>query len=318
MAQEYVHKVTVKGYGVTQTIELQRGITKVGRQAGADVYLDHDRVSRRHAEFHCTETGCEIVDVGSSNGTYVQDEKLDVDVPRLLQPGDTILIDPFQLVYERTAVIPPEPDPPPQPVPTVDPPKAPPQQPPPIPPIETQAEPDYGQLLPGLSFTESSYLQYLPDIYETQFMKQFLALFESILSPIEWNVDNFDLFLSPGTTPAGFLPWLANWFGLLFDDSWSEEQRRTMMAEAHWIYASRGTKRSLSRILEIYLRQPVVIDDPAERPLAHGSSQDRKTDAFVFEIHIPLAEKSVNRLLIEQLVSTHKPAHTSYKLSFAA
>jgi phage tail-like protein len=158
---------------------------------------------------------------------------------------------------------------------------------------------------PGLSLTASRYLQYLPDIYHTDFMARFLALFESIYGPIEWTVDNFDLYLHPQTAPAEFLPWLANWFDLVFDNSWGEEQRRTMLTEARRIFDRRGTKWALSRVLEIYTGYEPTIDDTSEG-----------LEPFMFAVTLPGAETAVSRPLIEQLINHHKPAYTSYTLHF--
>jgi phage tail-like protein len=270
-------------------------------------------------------------------------------VPQPLDVGDVIEIGAFTLAYEReelgTAVaVPPIPEPPPTPEPESEPapaekatdepevvaempspPKpsrkaraetkvngAPPQDDlpilPPPPPAKAEAdgegEPTYTPP-PGLSLTDSRYLQYLPGIYHTSFMKRFLALFESIYTPIEWTVDNFDLFLHPATAPADFLPWLANWFDLTFDQSWDEAKRRTLLGEAHQIYARRGTRWALSRILEIYTGLAPEIDDVSD-----------SLEPFTFTVTLPVPESDVNATLISQLINVHKPAHTSYTLSF--
>ena len=49
--------------------------TTVGR-AGADVELVDPDVSRRHAAFHRVDSGIGIEDLGSRNGTFVNDEKI--------------------------------------------------------------------------------------------------------------------------------------------------------------------------------------------------------------------------------------------------
>jgi phage tail-like protein len=136
-------------------------------------------------------------------------------------------------------------------------------------------------------------------------MKRFLAIFESILAPIEWNVDNFDLYLNPETTPSGFLPWLASWFSITFDSTWTDEQQRELLLEAHEIFARRGTRWALSRILEIYTKEkPEIVDI------------DANEDPFTFNVKIPLKESEVDKTLIEQIIDASKPAHTSYVLSF--
>jgi phage tail-like protein len=136
-------------------------------------------------------------------------------------------------------------------------------------------------------------------------MSRFLGIFEATLVPIEWTIDNFDLFLSPDTSPQGFLPWLAGWFGLTFDSTWSDEKRRALLREAHQIYSRRGTHWALSRVLEIYTGEAPEIDDTGE-----------KLEPFTFEVSLAQRKRDVDEGLIEALIDVHKPAHTSYKLKF--
>ena len=49
--------------------------TTVGR-AEADVALPDPDVSRRHAQFHRVDAGIGIEDLGSRNGTYVNDQRI--------------------------------------------------------------------------------------------------------------------------------------------------------------------------------------------------------------------------------------------------
>jgi phage tail-like protein len=136
-------------------------------------------------------------------------------------------------------------------------------------------------------------------------MARFLGLFESILTPIEWNVENFDLFLNPATAPVGFIPWLAQWFDITFESAWTESQRRTLLKDAHLIYARRGTRWALSRVIEILTGyKPTIIDDGNDLP------------DFTFKVILPLVASQVNREMIERLIDAHKPAHTMYSLEF--
>lgn len=138
------------------------------------------------------------------------------------------------------------------------------------------------------------------------FMSRYLAIFESLLLPMEWTADGFDLFVHPATAPAGFLPWLASWFDLTFDQTWSESQRRELIADAYWLFSMRGTKSALSRILEIYTGQQPHIDDESDHLHPH-----------TFEVTLPVLEQAFERALIERIINAHKPAHTVYKLEFS-
>ena len=160
----------------------------------------------------------------------------------------------------------------------------------------------------GLSYNYSSYLEYLPDIYHSNynsFIARFLALLESIMAPIEWNVDNFDLFLDPKTSPSAFFSWLGNWFDIDFDETWSVESQRQLLLEAHQLHRRRGTAWAMQRILEIYTNDKVEIDD-----------QNENLEPLTFFVKIHAAEKNINRNAIEQLINTYKPAHTGYSLLF--
>jgi phage tail-like protein len=331
MAQIVVNQLDISGPAGAQTFDIPHGRSIIGRQAGVDIVLDEQLISRRHAQIECDEAGCTITDLKSSNGTVVNKTRLRPGDPVPLNPGDVIEVGSFVLTYDQVTVeVPSEPEPlPPEPLAKPEPPagpepgpepepapepkvkakakttEPPPPAPPPSPP-EPNGRPDPAYTPPpGLSLDDSRYLQYLPDIYHTPFMKRFLALFESIYAPIEWTADNFDLYLHPQTAPADFLPWLANWFDITFDKSWSEEQQRTLLTEAHQIYARRGTKWALSRVLEIYTGHTPQIDD---------SSDD--LDPFTFTVTLPIAKSKTNPTLVARLINAHKPAHTAYRLNF--
>jgi adenylate cyclase len=50
---------------------LPLGDTVAGRAAGCDLPIDDPSVSRRHARFSVSDAGCQLTDLGSRNGTYV-------------------------------------------------------------------------------------------------------------------------------------------------------------------------------------------------------------------------------------------------------
>ena len=329
MAQESHFRLHITGPDVSRVFEVLPGTTTIGRQPGNDLVLEHPQVSRLHARIDCSATGCQIVDLGSSNGMTVNHKRLVPQVPVLLAPGAIIRIGPFELAVEQVQVespraeeksvvaeppgtvnipLAPEPVEPPHEPEIVDHAATPPEIPPvATPPNGTLGAVPFGdgRVLPGLSTHSRHLLNYLPGIYHTDFMVRFLAIFESVLIPIEWNIDNFDLYLDPGTAPCGFLPWLANWFQITLDSTWSEEQRRTLLREAHKIYARRGTRWALSRILEIYT---------GHRPKIRDVGQD--LEPFAFSVKLPMPANALNRELVERLIDAHKPAHTTYTLEF--
>jgi pSer/pThr/pTyr-binding forkhead associated (FHA) protein len=73
------------------------GELTLGRE-NADVLLEDDLVSRRHALVRHTGAGLEIVDLGSSNGTFVNGAR--IQAPQALHDGDAIRLGGVSLVVD--------------------------------------------------------------------------------------------------------------------------------------------------------------------------------------------------------------------------
>lgn len=74
---------------------LAGGVTRIGRHADSDVVLDDITVSRRHCELQHQSGGYLVRDMGSLNGTYVNQERVDESEVR---HGDEIQVGKFHLV----------------------------------------------------------------------------------------------------------------------------------------------------------------------------------------------------------------------------
>jgi FHA domain len=86
----------IHGPSVGARFALDQDCTTAGRHPSSDILLDDITVSRRHAEIHCLDHGYRIVDVGSTNGTYVNRRLVDSYV---LAPGDQIQIGKFSMQF---------------------------------------------------------------------------------------------------------------------------------------------------------------------------------------------------------------------------
>jgi len=83
----------------SEDFELTQSEIVVGRDDAADVTIPSSAVSRRHAKLTRQDDGYVIEDLGSSNGTYVNSQKL--TAPRALRAGDQIRLGKaVTLVYE--------------------------------------------------------------------------------------------------------------------------------------------------------------------------------------------------------------------------
>ncbi|MFD1212172.1 FHA domain-containing protein [Arthrobacter sp. GCM10027362] len=75
---------------------LDQDVTTAGRHPDADIFLDDVTVSRKHAEFRRTPQGFMVMDSGSLNGTYVNNDRVD---SLLLRTGNEVQIGKFRLTY---------------------------------------------------------------------------------------------------------------------------------------------------------------------------------------------------------------------------
>ncbi len=347
-------------------VTVTRGGLKVGRVAGNDLVLDHPLISRQHMRFAWRDGGFWVEDLGSRNGTWIGDRRLEPNTPERLTPGDAIRTGPYLFTYEglvgvglveaapegeappvhpqplpsplpeqpvsepkpearaEAPALPPlpshlpegsdiesppplpKPQPPaaaePQPIPSPPPslpdaPFLPPSEPPPAPPRN-------GAYPIGVPRDRSNWLQYLPSIYaEDAFTGRFLLIFESVMAPLSWIIDNFDFYLSPETTPVEWLRWMASWFDLLLLPSLKLEQQQAIMSQAGWLFLRRGTRAALERLLELYFGVKPEIIENTGRP-CH------------FTVRLPLGrgEAALSRAVAERLIESQKPAFAGYSL----
>lgn len=81
-------------------IEMADGKNIIGRLADCAVIVNDANVSRRHAQIHRSGSGFVISDLGSTNGTYVNGERLVAD--HRLADGDIVSIGAVNLRFEAS------------------------------------------------------------------------------------------------------------------------------------------------------------------------------------------------------------------------
>jgi pSer/pThr/pTyr-binding forkhead associated (FHA) protein len=86
-----------RGPGAGSRYVLEHDVTTAGRHPQSAIFLDDVTVSRRHAEVVRTADGYVLRDVGSLNGTYLNRERIERDMP--LGNGDEVQVGRFKLVF---------------------------------------------------------------------------------------------------------------------------------------------------------------------------------------------------------------------------
>src|SRR5580704_11715838 len=79
--------VVISGRPLGKSFFLTKETIVLGRDLAADISIGETSISRRHTEFAITPDGIQVKDMGSTNGTFVNDVKIDT---KLLEDGDLI------------------------------------------------------------------------------------------------------------------------------------------------------------------------------------------------------------------------------------
>lgn len=183
------------------------------------------------------------------------------------------------------------------------------------------------------------------DDRDADFLQRFLAPLDGILHELDWRSAERAILLDPRVTPQEAMAWLAGFAGLVLDRRWPDEARRTLVAEAYSLFARRGTKAALVRMLEIYLgRAPAIVEQWQLRglggavlgngpggppaPVVGGQAtatgtlgrftvggqlpgSDSYTEAaHRFTVLVPGSLISEQRSVVQGLLDQHRPAHT--------
>lgn len=200
-------------------------------------------------------------------------------------------------------------------------------------------------------YPSHDYLRRLPRTFSTEaetaiFLRRFLAMFAGQLKELSERAEQRDILLNPQATAELALPWLASMLGLTLDERWSEESRRTAIAEAIDLFKRRGTIKGLTRFIEIVAGvQPVIIEKYRMRGGgmvgepnvinsnavvgagfrvggAIGVAESSMTsvgDAFATHAHrftvlLPGVLDDTEMAMVSDLLELHRPAHTLYDL----
>ncbi len=115
MAQQDQDTLIIEGNGESRRERpLSPTPLTIGRKPGNDIILDEGSVSSQHARLEPVGDGWQVVDLGSTNGSYVGRQELTPHTPHPWPPGEPLRIGPFTLLWKTAVAIHPPPPPPPK------------------------------------------------------------------------------------------------------------------------------------------------------------------------------------------------------------
>src|SRR3984885_11880669 len=83
-----------------QRTDLTSNVLTIGRAPDNQMVLQDQQASSHHAEIRPDTQGYLLVDLNSRNGTFVNEQRLMAQTPRLLISGDVIRIGETRFTYE--------------------------------------------------------------------------------------------------------------------------------------------------------------------------------------------------------------------------
>jgi hypothetical protein len=83
--------------GARFRLEPEAGLVRIGRATDNDLAIDHQRVSRYHAHVRRVAASWLVYDLESTNGTYVDGQRLAADRPLALHPGSVLRLGDYDL-----------------------------------------------------------------------------------------------------------------------------------------------------------------------------------------------------------------------------
>ena len=84
-----------------QDVALDRSRLRVGRREGSDLHIPDTGVSKAHADVLLFPDGLAVIDLGSSNGTWLNGNKLPSSEPIPLKEGDRLAFSSFVFTITR-------------------------------------------------------------------------------------------------------------------------------------------------------------------------------------------------------------------------
>jgi serine phosphatase RsbU (regulator of sigma subunit)/pSer/pThr/pTyr-binding forkhead associated (FHA) protein len=99
--------VTLRGPDTGRQFPLSQERTVLGRNHDCPVCLLGKQVSRQHARILCQDDVFSLEDLGSSNGTYLNGQRLEPHAPVVVGEHDTFQIGPYLFAVQPSAVVAP-------------------------------------------------------------------------------------------------------------------------------------------------------------------------------------------------------------------
>ena len=134
-----------------------------------------------------------------------------------------------------------------------------------------------------IDFPRRTSLDWLPAVYSENpeaedFSERFLANFDASIADLDAAVSRFPALLDATGVPGQVLPWLGSFLDVVFDPTWPDAQRRTILSTLPTLYDQRGTLAGLCRaIFLIFGVNPAIRELATSAPWGALADSSRTT-----------------------------------------
>src|SRR5512136_148492 len=109
MAVSGLQLLVQQGPRAGQSFDLDKPVITLGREASSDIVLEDPQVSRRHARLTLQAGGYVIEDLGSTNGTFINEQRLTgaqpINLGDKLRLGDNVVLSVSGSLQVRETVV---------------------------------------------------------------------------------------------------------------------------------------------------------------------------------------------------------------------
>jgi len=156
-------------------------------------------------------------------------------------------------------------------------------------------------------------------LQEDELLAVWLSAFDDVIAPVYATLDNLDAYVRPAYAPVDFLEWLAGWVDVEIDESWTEAQRRRIVADAVSLHRRAGTAGGIRDAMQLVAgpAASVVVEESggtawSEEP--GGKLPGSASAAIAISITVPEGDPVQLEARLQRAAATLVPAHVPTRI----
>jgi phage tail-like protein len=146
---------------------------------------------------------------------------------------------------------------------------------------------------------------------------RFTGGLDGVLAPVWLSIDCYDAYLDPAISPDDVTTWLANWVGIVAEDTWHPERLPDLVGRASELFRWRGTEKGVADLIEAYTGlRPEIVDNGGVTASAVRGGNVSMTERPMVVVRLPrpaLGDDEARRAdrldRLTALVEATTPAH---------